>query len=135
MKLIKLYTEKLEPQSQRCWNWDWMLSISFQKILNVETIKERFNFLSQNIWKRKLTVTNGWWAEPLRTIDELNCRERPASITTKVDYGDETNHHNMSLFHHWIHMVTKWWRNGVRHLSSVTECIGDENVSSLIKKW
>ena len=27
--------------------------------------------------------------------------------TTKVDYGDETFCHNMSLFHHWIHMVTK----------------------------
>ena len=28
-----------------------------------------------------------------------------------------------------------WWRNSIRHLSSVIECIGDENVSSPIKKW
>ena len=27
--------------------------------------------------------------------------------TTKVDYGDETFRHNMSLFHHQIYMVTK----------------------------
>ena len=30
------------------------------------------------------------------------------STTTKVDYGDETFCHNMSLFRHRIYMVTKW---------------------------
>ena len=47
-----------------------------------------------------------------------------------MDYGDETFRHNMSLFRHRLHMVTKWWRNNIRHLSFVTECIGDENVLS-----
>ena len=56
------------------------------------------------------------------------------STTTKVNYGDETFRHNMSLFCHRIHMVMKLWRNSIRHLSSVIECIGDENVSSPIKK-
>ena len=31
----------------------------------------------------------------------------PTYTTTKVAYGDETNRHNMSLFRHRIHMVTK----------------------------